>query len=163
MEDSAFKLCRFCKEQIRREAIKCRFCAEWLESSNQPRLDSPSKLTPPEETVEPASPIKSVGNALNEKYALQRPLAVEKPRAESPRGIGGWLLFFCISLTILGPLWSIIQINNAWMNAQRALDRFPAAKTAVFFRDRGLSSYRLVRLHHRLLNLERRALRKAYS
>ena len=93
MEDSAFKLCRFCKEQIRREAIKCRFCAEWLESSNQPRLDSPSKLTPPEETVEPASPIKSVGNALNEKYALQRPLAVEKPRAESPRGIGGWLLF----------------------------------------------------------------------
>ena len=31
MQDSAFKLCPLCREQIRQEAVKCRFCGEWLE------------------------------------------------------------------------------------------------------------------------------------
>jgi hypothetical protein len=33
MADAAFKVCRFCNEQIRQEAVKCRFCREWLEPS----------------------------------------------------------------------------------------------------------------------------------
>jgi hypothetical protein len=32
MSTDDFKACRFCKEQIRASAIKCRFCGEWLES-----------------------------------------------------------------------------------------------------------------------------------
>jgi hypothetical protein len=42
MKDSASKLCPFCKEQIREEAIKCRFCGEWLEPTE---LDSAPTLT----------------------------------------------------------------------------------------------------------------------
>src|SRR5438093_937042 len=30
MENDAVKICPFCKEQIRREAVKCRYCGEWL-------------------------------------------------------------------------------------------------------------------------------------
>jgi hypothetical protein len=77
MKDSAFKLCPFCKEQIRREAIKCRFCGEWLESSEP---DSARKLatdkpvvpppTSPEEGTE-ANSMKAVGRALDETYQQQ--------------------------------------------------------------------------------------------
>src|ERR1035437_132090 len=31
MANDDFKICPFCKEQIRKEAVKCRYCGEWLE------------------------------------------------------------------------------------------------------------------------------------
>ncbi len=65
----------------------------------------------------------------------------EQPRAKlptkGPRGVGGWLLFFCVSLTILTPLWGLFEINENWMRAQPAFTRFPAAKTAVIFENWG--------------------------
>ena len=43
MQGSEFKLCPYCKEEIRTSAIKCRYCGEWLEEQRQSRLPQPAE------------------------------------------------------------------------------------------------------------------------
>jgi hypothetical protein len=90
MEDGEFKKCPFCKEQIRKEAVKCRFCGEWLEQTTQ-------KGATVETTSLPPLPIEE---------EIQKPAEAEiKPAAQetntqqiSPKKlywIGSGLLFGC--------------------------------------------------------------------
>ncbi len=57
--------------------------------------------------------------------------------ATGPKGVGGWLLFFCVGLTILSPLFSLGQISMNWEQAQPAFDQFPTLKTAVMWENAG--------------------------
>jgi len=53
MDDGAFKQCPFCKEQIRSEAMKCRWCGEWL---RKPEPESPVPPPPIQQQTAAAQP-----------------------------------------------------------------------------------------------------------
>lgn len=63
---------------------------------------------------------------------------------EGPRGVGGWLLFFCIGLTILGPLASIASMFGQWNAAAPAFDRMPGLRTVMLVESVGMSILVLV-------------------
>jgi hypothetical protein len=90
-----------------------------------------------------------LGLAAPPPLPLPPPPAAAQPNAEDQlrekmrrktrvSSIGGWLVFFCVGLTILGPLWSIGQLTSTYEKAKPALDRFPALKLAVDFETAGL-------------------------
>jgi hypothetical protein len=66
MGSADLKECPFCKEQIRKEAIKCRFCGEWLEERSLPKLElkeeHDNKTPPclPQSNQEPSGPTAGI-------------------------------------------------------------------------------------------------------
>lgn len=59
------------------------------------------------------APAGSATAALPPAAVAAAPAGVQPPPAphavQGPSGVGGWLLFFCISFTILWPLWQLAQ------------------------------------------------------
>jgi hypothetical protein len=76
MENDAVKICPFCKEQIRKEAVKCMFCGEWLEEGHQPKTDSISEQKP---KVQP-----SVSNANQEMIGQSVDVGTAATTTEAP-------------------------------------------------------------------------------
>lgn len=57
--------------------------------------------------------------------------------SDGPTGIGGWLLFFCVGLTILGPLFSLSALSSAWDQAAPVFGRFPVLRSVLIWGNLG--------------------------
>ena len=109
MEDGEFKKCPFCKEQIRKEAVKCRFCGEWLEHNVEPppvvKLNLPT--TTQQEFPKPVE---------NEVQAINQPTGKKKISPKTLFWINSGLLsgcglFFLILVTRFN--WSQLSPEDA--------------------------------------------------
>ena len=72
---------------------------------------------------------------------LVLPALGQTPKTEmsGPKGVGGWLLFFCVGLTILGPIIALGQMASGWEQTEPAFELFPTLKTAIYFENFGHS------------------------
>ena len=53
--------------------------------------------------------------------------------------VGGWLLFFCVAMTILGPLVSIGRLSLGWENADAIFAHIPSLKTIMYVETFGIA------------------------
>lgn len=48
-----------------------------------------------------------------------------------PKGVGGWLLLYCIALVIIGPLYTMGSMSIGWKDAEPAFKEFPSLKSIM--------------------------------
>jgi len=68
------------------------------------------------------------------------PTATTATVLDGPKGLGGWLVFFCVALTILGPLLSLGQMVTTWEQSEPAFGRFPSIKSAMILENFSLAA-----------------------
>jgi hypothetical protein len=100
MEDGGSKICPFCKEKIRQEAVKCRFCGEWLQQQTYPPPAQPQEAKVTEELIHPKN-----GN-----------LPTHEPQSEQKQT---WLKNVALGAAVFRDLQESLNINPSreqWEN-----------------------------------------------
>ncbi len=93
-------------------------------------------LAPPPTPAAAPAPTQTL--TASEPFYTPTP-AQPMPVPLGPTGVGGWLLLFCVGLTVLGPLFFINQTTEAWKGAEAAFSHFPSLKTGVIVENTGLA------------------------
>ena len=57
-----------------------------------------------------------------DRYPNQSPGPLTRPKY---KGVGGWLLFFCFSLTVFSPLLTIVTLITSYSEISQRFDSFP--------------------------------------
>lgn len=66
--------------------------------------------------------------------------APPRPRVTTgPEGIGGWLLFYCITLTMIGPLFTVANILSTWTQISPLFAEYPRLANVMLFENVGMA------------------------
>jgi len=114
-------------DEVVREKVDSTLQQESIQNSEI--ISSPEVLSG-EMTPEASKNIES-STAKTEAHVVQNKKRKEKS------GVGGWLLFFCIQLVILGPLFSSGKLYNEWELSQPVFENYPALRNVVLFENIG--------------------------
>src|SRR5260370_19942266 len=90
--NDAFKTCPFCQERIRQEAVKCRYCGEWIDKSRnnpEPVLEEPSPISavelPPSENSRSSKPAACAAEARDAAEPATSAVGAGAPDTKSTR------------------------------------------------------------------------------
>ena len=149
MEDASLKVCPFCKEKIREEAVKCRYCGEWLDQREQ----HPPHIAPPS-AAPPSAPLGQTEPPPSPKTEIS---TVDSQKSKKEVSVK---LFYWISgvlLALCAPIWIwfafVFQVN--WHRFSPGEQGYLAGKIVIGFLQMligtGLLTWRVKRKGYRLL------------
>ena len=96
-----------------------------------------STLVPTSGTIAQVQPSNLSIDPYSAPVSVGGPMPIY-PAGGGPVGIGGWLLFYCVSLTILSPLFLAFQIYTSTSTIDSLKGRFPNLVSALYVESCGV-------------------------
>ncbi len=115
--------CSKCGKKSTDSATFCSTCGNRLSAQASMGQDPVSNLLHSESQPEETS-MNETPNATSDQAAPTRspPATSVEPRY---KGVGGWLLFFCLGLTVLSPLITLGSLVASYSESSQYFDTFP--------------------------------------
>lgn len=135
--EDEIKKCPMCAENIPLEALKCKFCGHVFDQAEVEKQIETKRSEIYKRKVEgqkqcPFCKKWDVYKAYTEDGSFgdwcphcKRSIATEKSKPEL-KGVGGWLLFFCISLTILSPILTLYNFASGYNDIKELIKYLPS-------------------------------------